>query len=63
MLRNGTVQDFNDAKQLRIVLGNAGAVNIVCSGKDLGPAGGQGKVLRFTCSVKRDRAACLDSPA
>jgi transcriptional regulator with XRE-family HTH domain len=51
VLRNGAIQDFNDPKQLRIVVGNAGAVNIVCSGKDLGPAGGSGKVLRFTCSA------------
>jgi cytoskeleton protein RodZ len=51
VLRNGAIQDFKDAKQLRLVVGNAGAVNIVCSGRDLGPAGGQGKVRRFTCSA------------
>ncbi|MCU1588805.1 MAG: hypothetical protein JWP11_61 [Frankiales bacterium] len=51
VLRNGAIQDFKDAKQLRLIVGNAGAVNIVCSGRGLGPAGGQGKVLRFTCSA------------
>lgn len=51
VLRNGTSRDFKDAKQLRLVVGNAGAVSIVCSGRDLGPAGGQGKVRRFTCNA------------
>ncbi|MDQ1650849.1 MAG: hypothetical protein QOI35_49, partial [Cryptosporangiaceae bacterium] len=51
VLRNGTVRDFKDATQLRLIVGNAGAVNIVCSGRDLGPAGGQGKVRRFTCKA------------
>jgi transcriptional regulator with XRE-family HTH domain len=51
VLRNGTIRDFKDAKQLRLIVGNAGAVNIVCSGRDLGPAGGQGKVRRFTCNA------------
>jgi cytoskeleton protein RodZ len=51
VLRNGAVKDFNDAKQLRLIVGNAGAVNIVCSGRDLAPAGGQGKVRRFTCNA------------
>ena len=49
VLRDGTVKDFRDAKQLRLIVGNAGAVNLVCSGKDLGPAGGKGAVRRFTC--------------
>jgi hypothetical protein len=51
VLRNGAIKDFTDAKQLKLVVGNAGAVNLVCSGRDLGPAGGQGKVRRFTCSA------------
>ena len=51
VLVNGTVKDFRDAKQLRLVVGNAGAVNLVCSGRDLGPAGGQGKVRRFACNA------------
>ena len=51
VLRNGAIQDFKDPKQLRLIVGNAGAVNIVCSGRDLAPAGGQGKVRRFTCNA------------
>lgn len=51
VLRNGAIQDFKDAKQLRLIVGNAGAVNIVCSGRDLAPAGGQGSVVRFTCNA------------
>lgn len=51
VLRDGTVQDFKDAQQLWLIVGNAGAVNIVCSGRDLAPAGGQGKVRRFTCNA------------
>lgn len=51
VLVNGAVKDFRDAKQLRLIVGNAGAVNLVCSGRDLGPAGGQGKVRRFTCNA------------
>lgn len=52
VLRNGTIKDFRDAKQLRLIVGNAGAVNIVCSGRDLAPAGAQGKVRRFTCNAQ-----------
>jgi hypothetical protein len=51
VLRAGAVKDFRDPKQLRLVVGNAGAVNLVCSGRDLGPAGGQGKVRRFACNA------------
>ena len=51
VLRAGAVKDFRDPKQLRLIVGNAGAVNLVCSGRDLGPAGGQGAVRRFTCNA------------
>jgi hypothetical protein len=51
VLRNGAIQDFKDPKQLRLVLGNAGAVNIACSGHSLVPAGARGQVRRFACSV------------
>lgn len=44
-------RDFTDPKQLTLVVGNAAAVNVICSGKDLGTAGGAGKVRRFTCSA------------
>jgi cytoskeletal protein RodZ len=51
VLRNGATQVFNDPTQLRLVVGNAGAVNIACSGHALAPSGGRGQVRRFTCSV------------
>jgi hypothetical protein len=51
VLRNGSIKEFSDAKQLRLIVGNAGAVTIFCSGRDLGPAGGQGTVRRFTCNA------------
>jgi hypothetical protein len=51
VLRNGAIQDFKDPKQLRLVVGNAGAVNVACSGRDLTPAGARGQVRRFTCSA------------
>jgi hypothetical protein len=51
VLRAGAVQEFKDAKQLRLVVGNAGAVNVTCSGHDLKPAGGRGQVRRFACSA------------
>jgi hypothetical protein len=52
VLRNGSVREFRDAKQLGLVVGNAGVVELVCSGRPLGPAGAQGKVRRFTCSAQ-----------
>ncbi|MDT7539603.1 MAG: hypothetical protein QOI82_3188 [Actinomycetota bacterium] len=51
VLRNGTTQDFTDPTQLRLIVGNAGAVNVGCSGHNLLPAGGKGQVRRFACSV------------
>lgn len=51
VLRDGSIKDFKDAKQLRLIVGNAGAVNLVCSGRDLAPAGNPGAVRRFTCDA------------
>jgi hypothetical protein len=51
VLRNGAVQDFKDPKQLRLIVGNAGAVSVACSGHPLAPAGGRGEVRRFSCTV------------
>jgi hypothetical protein len=51
VLRNGTTQEFKDPKQLRLIVGNAGAVTAVCSGHRLAPVGGRGQVRRFSCSV------------
>lgn len=46
VLTAGTSQVFRDPKQLRIILGNAGAVDLVVNGRDLGPAGAPGAVKR-----------------
>ena len=50
VLRPGATQSFKDPKQLRLVVGNAGAVNVVCSGRTLSPAGGRGQVRTLICS-------------
>lgn len=50
VLADGVSKDFRDATSLNIVVGNAGAVSLVCSGRDLARAGGNGKIARFTCS-------------
>lgn len=44
-------RDFTDGKQLRLLVGNAAAVSVVCGSKDLAPAGTAGAVRRFTCSA------------
>ena len=52
LLRDGQFKDFSDPTRLKIVVGNAGAVNLNCGGHDGGPAGGSGAVRRFYCSAK-----------
>lgn len=52
VLRDGASKDFKDAQQLRLVVGNAAAVSISCGGREPRPAGGQGMVLRFTCTAQ-----------
>lgn len=44
-------KDFADARQLKLLVGNAAALSVVCGSKDLAPAGGAGAVRRFTCST------------
>ncbi len=51
LLRNGQFKDFNDPTRLKVVVGNALAVNLNCGGRDSGPAGGSGKVGHFTCTA------------
>lgn len=46
VLPAGTSRVFRDAKQLRLILGNAGAVDLVVNGHDLGPPGAVGAVTR-----------------
>lgn len=50
VLGDGEFKDFTDPDQLKLVVGNAGAVNLVCGGKDVGQAGDSGRVKRFSCS-------------
>ena len=51
LLRNGQFKDFRDATRLKVVVGNAVAVNLNCGGKDSGPAGRSGTVGHFTCTA------------
>ena len=51
VLRDGDFKDFTDPTGLRVVVGNASAVNLNCGGKDSGPAGSQGAVRRFSCTA------------
>lgn len=47
VLESGQVREFTDKAQLRVILGDAGAVRLTVNGKDLGPAGGRGDVVRL----------------
>ena len=44
VLGAGTTRVFRDPKQLRLTIGNAGAVDLVVNGRDLGPPGPPGAV-------------------
>lgn len=44
-------RDFTDPRELRLLVGNAAAVSVVCGSRDLAPAGSAGAVRRFTCSA------------
>lgn len=47
-LDQGQDQTFTDPKQIKLVIGNAGAIHVYVNGKDLGPAGGDGQVVHLT---------------
>jgi cytoskeletal protein RodZ len=51
ILSDGQFRDFSDPTRLKVVVGNAGAVNLNCGGRDSGPAGGSGKVGHFACTA------------
>lgn len=53
VLARGATMDFTDPAQLRLVLGNAGAVDLVVNGHDLGVQGKPGEVrpLTFTAAT------------
>lgn len=50
ILKDGDFKDFTDANRLKVVVGNALAVNLNCGGVDSGPAGAAGKVKTFACT-------------
>ncbi|MCW2543399.1 MAG: uncharacterized protein JWM40_951 [Frankiales bacterium] len=50
ILNNGDFRDFSDPSRLKILVGNALAVNLNCDGHDSGPAGGSGRVAKFACT-------------
>lgn len=45
VLAAGSRPVFRDPRQLRLVIGDAGAVDLVVNGRDLGPPGGPGAVV------------------
>jgi hypothetical protein len=47
VLESGQVREFTDKAQLRVILGDAGAVRLTVNGKDLGAAGDPGAVVRL----------------
>ncbi|WP_441250028.1 helix-turn-helix domain-containing protein [Kitasatospora sp. McL0602] len=47
-LDQGKDQTFTDPKQVKLVIGNAGAVHVYVNGKDLGAAGEDGQVVHLT---------------
>ena len=70
ILSSGEFRDFSDPTRLKILVGNALAVNLNCDGHDSGPAGGSGMVAKFACtpdgltvSVGSRRVPHLDSCA
>jgi cytoskeleton protein RodZ len=46
-LRTGQSQEFFDNQLIRVVIGNAGAINLTYNGEDLGTSGRIGEVLRL----------------
>jgi cytoskeletal protein RodZ len=48
LLSAGAARTFTDDKQVKLVIGNAGAVGLVVNGVDLGEPGGSGQVVRLT---------------
>jgi cytoskeleton protein RodZ len=48
VLAQGQSKPLTDPKEIRLVVGNAGAVKLFVNGKDVGPAGNQGEVAHLT---------------
>jgi cytoskeletal protein RodZ len=47
-LKQGESKTWTDDKKIKLIVGNAGAVQLFVNGKDLGPAGTKGQVVRLT---------------
>lgn len=47
-LHQGQSRTWTDDKKIKLIIGNAGAVQLFVNGKDLGPAGTDGQVVRLT---------------
>jgi cytoskeletal protein RodZ len=45
ILTKGAQRDFADGRRIRMTIGNAGAVELIVNGRDLGVAGGNGQVV------------------
>lgn len=50
VLKDGEFRDYQDGTRLRVIVGNAAAVNLNCGGTDSGSAGASGAVRRFECT-------------
>jgi hypothetical protein len=48
IVNKGSSQSFTDPAQLQLAIGNAGGVDLVVNGKDLGAPGGIGQVVHLT---------------
>jgi cytoskeleton protein RodZ len=48
LLKTGAVKIFTDPKQVKIVVGNAGAVRLTVNGVDIGTPGATGQVVRLS---------------
>lgn len=48
LLDAGESKVFTDPRQVKLVIGNAGAVRLVVNGRDIGAPGGSGQVVRLT---------------
>lgn len=56
LLDEGTTRVFNDNEQLRLVIGNAGAVKLKVNGENLGRPGRLGEVVRLEFGVNDQKA-------
>jgi hypothetical protein len=46
LLQGGQTRTFTDRREIKLVVGNAGGVNLTVNGTDIGPPGRRGQVAR-----------------